>query len=271
MISKLDGLLRQAADEYILPLFEEQKVTHQTKLDGSVITEVDGAVQQFLESRLNSLWPDIAFLGEEMPAPQQQEMLNSQAVWCLDPLDGTSNYASGIPFFAISLALIENQQTMLGIIYDPVRKECFSAIKGEGSYLNGSRINNVKSSDGAHELKEMIAVVDLKRLLAPQYKPLLASICDQHPYRSQRNFGSCAVEWCWLAAGRFQIYIHGGQKLWDYAAGILILTEAGGHASTVEGESIVPESLTPQSVVAGSDNSAYKTWFEWINNNKHQL
>ena len=262
MISQLDAIVRQVTDDAIVPRFESREFGKQTKLDGSVLTEVDKDVQDQIESQLKALWPDIAFLGEEMSVEEQQALLQSKSVWCLDPVDGTSNFASGIPFFGVSLALIVNQQSMLGLIYDPVRKECFTAVKGQGCWLNGSRLAGGNESDNA--LKEMIAVVDLKRLLKPAYKKLLTAICDNHPYRSQRNFGSCALEWCWLAAGRFQIYIHGGQKLWDYAAGILILNEAGGNASTIEGEAIAPQNLQPQSVVAGCSKSAYQIWYKWI-------
>lgn len=267
MLTKLEELVRQTAEDHIVSCFESQDFSQQTKIDGSVITEVDHKVQDQLENNLKNLWPEIAFLGEEMPSEQQQELLNSSAIWCLDPLDGTSNFASGIPFFAVSLALIENGQTTLGLIYDPIRKESFSAIKEQGCWLNGSIISSGGNNE-ASELKQMIAVVDLKRLLKPPYKKLLSAICGNHPYRSQRNFGSCAVEWCWLAASRFQVYIHGGQKLWDYAAGILILREAGGQVSTIEGDDISPKNLVPQPVVAGCNQSSYQTWYEWIKTNK---
>lgn len=268
MASKLEALVRQVADDVIVPRFTSQEFAEQVKLDGSVLTEVDKNVQDQIEVKLGSLWSDIAFLGEEMSSEKQQELMQSNAVWCLDPIDGTSNFASGIPFFGVSLALIVNQQSMLGIIYDPMRKECFTAVKGEGCWLNGVSLDDVKKGSTVANLKEMIAVVDLKRLLKPESKKLLQAICDKHPYRSQRNFGSCAVEWCWLAAGRIQIYIHGGQKLWDYAAGILILTEAGGKASTINGDTIYPQLLEPQSVVAGSNQDSYHVWYEWIRENK---
>lgn len=268
MLSQIEQLVRQVADEEIVPRFASGRFGKHIKLDGSVLTEVDKNVQDRIESGLKSLWPDIAFLGEEMSAEQQQQTMSNSAVWCLDPLDGTSNFASGIPFFAVSLALIENQESMLGLIYDPIRKECFTAVKGEGCWLNGVELTDVKKEESAPDLKQMIAVVDLKRLLSSKYRKLLSAICDRHPYRSQRNFGSCAVEWCWLAAGRFQIYIHGGQKLWDYAAGILILREAGGNVSTIEGEVIHPQNLEPQSVVAGCDEPSCQTWYKWISQNR---
>jgi myo-inositol-1(or 4)-monophosphatase len=195
-----------------------------------------------------------------MSATEQQRMLQNTAVWCLDPLDGTSNYASGIPFFAISLALIESQQQKLGLIYDPMRDECFTAIAGQGCKLNGVLLSTASMHENLTALKQMIAVVDLKRLRGP----VLTSLVTEHPFRSQRNFGSCALEWCWLAAGRFQLYIHGGQKLWDYAAGTLILKEAGGVSTTIAGEEVFSASLEPRPVIAGFNNTAYQKWYGWV-------
>jgi myo-inositol-1(or 4)-monophosphatase len=263
MTSQLEMLVRQVADEVIVPQFTSRDFAEQIKLDGSVLTEVDKNVQDQIEAKLNALWPEIAFLGEEMSIEKQQELLHSKAVWCLDPIDGTSNFASGIPFYAVSLALVENQEAVLGLIYDPMRKECFTAVKGEGCWLNGIELSNGNSGDGELQLDEMIAVVDLKRL----EKSMLGTICRGHPFRSQRNFGSCALEWCWLAAGRVQLYIHGGQKQWDYAAGVLILKEAGGVASTIEGEEVFSQKLEPRSVIAGCDEMSYKKWKAWIDEN----
>lgn len=268
MIKSIESLVREVAEDEIVPRFASGEFGKHTKLDGSVLTEVDKKVQDRIEKKLQELWPGINFLGEEMSTERQQQMIQSNAVWCLDPLDGTSNFASGIPFFGVSLALIENQEVKLGLVYDPVRKESFSAVKGQGCWLNGVKLVNEENPREVLKLKEMIAVVDLKRLLKPETKKLLSAICDIHPYRSQRNFGSCAVEWCWLAAGRFQIYIHGGQKLWDYAAGILILAEAGGVGSTIEGESVFSQKLESRPVVAGCSETVYKTWYDWVSQNK---
>jgi len=260
MLAEISSLVKDVAKDEIMSRFNSQNFLQQTKHDGSVVTEADGAVQKRIESFLNERWPEIAFLGEEMTIEEQQGMLQSKAVWCLDPLDGTSNFASGIPFFGISLALIENQQLKLGLIYDPVRDECFSAIKDKGSTLNGRALTTVGMHENLTELKQMIAVVDLKRLRGP----VLTALVADHPFRSQRNFGSCALEWCWLAAGRFQLYIHGGQKLWDYSAGILILQEAGGKSTTIAGEEVFAAGLEPRPVIAAFNNTAYQQWYDWI-------
>jgi len=264
MLKELSGAIGKIAREELLPRFNTQTVDQQTKRDGSVVTEADGAAQESIAKFLYSRWPEIAFLGEEMSAQEQQGLMQSNAVWCLDPLDGTSNFATGIPFFGVSLALIENQQQRLGLIYDPVRDECFTAVKGEGCWLNGVAISTSAMHSGLSELKQMIAVVDLKRLRGP----VLTSLVTEHPFRSQRNFGSCALEWCWLAAGRFQLYIHGGQKLWDYAAGTLILHEAGGASSSLAGDEVFAASLEPRPVVAGFNSVAYQKWYSWIDQHK---
>lgn len=261
MLTELSSLLRTAAQEELMPRFNSQSFDQQTKGDGSVVTEADGAAQQRIASSLQDRWPDIAFLGEEMAVEEQQSMVQSNAVWCLDPLDGTSNFASGIPYFGISLALIEDQQQKLGLIYDPVRDECFTAIKGEGCWLNGTVLPGAVLPAGLTELKQMIAVVDLKRLRGS----VLTSLVAEHPFRSQRNFGSCALEWCWLATGRIQLYIHGGQKLWDYAAGTLILEETGGVSTTLSGDEVFTASLEPRPVVAAFNKVSYQKWYALIN------
>ena len=260
LLPKLSSLVREVAGQELMPRFMSQSFDQHTKRDGSVVTEADSAVQERIASSLQAQWPDIAFLGEEMTPDAQQRMMQSNAVWCLDPLDGTSNFASGIPFFAVSLALIENQQQKLGLIYDPLRDECFTAIKGEGCHLNGKLLATAGLHGDLTSLKQMIAVVDLKRLRGA----VLTSLVTEHPFRSQRNFGSCALEWCWLAAGRFQLYIHGGQKLWDYAAGSLILQEAGGALSTIRGEEVFAATLEPRPVVAAFNQSAYTQWYGLI-------
>ncbi|WP_455223000.1 inositol monophosphatase family protein [Kaarinaea lacus] len=260
ILTELSREIREVASEELLSRFTSQRFDQQTKRDGSVVTEADGAVQARIAKFLQAQWPEIAFLGEEMAAHEQQRMMQNNAVWCLDPLDGTSNFATGIPFFGVSLALIENQQQKLGLIYDPIRDECFTAIKDEGAWLNGEVLSTSDMHVNINELKQMIAVVDLKRLRGP----VLTSLVTEHPFRSQRNFGSCALEWCWLSAGRFQVYIHGGQKLWDYAAGTLILQEAGGVSSSLAGDRVFNASLEPRPVVAAYNKRAYQQWYAWI-------
>jgi len=218
-IQKIIHIAQTAGRNILLPGFKKQTATS-IKHDGSVVTETDVKCQDFLQQELSILAPNIAFLGEEMPEIKQRTYLQSkQAFWCVDPLDGTSNFATPIPLFAISIALIEHGQAVLACIHDPIRQETFSAVRGQGFYFNQQRI----TVQPIENLAQAVGFIDFKRL-----SPHLASrLATQKTYRSQRNIGSCALEWAWLATGRGQFIVHGQEKLWDYAAGSLLAEEAG--------------------------------------------
>lgn len=235
------------------------------KADGSVVTDTDTRLQARILGELKERWPAFGALGEEMELVEQTQVVASSRTgfWVLDPLDGTTNFTAGFPFFGISLALIENGEPQLAVVYDPVRDECFSAGKGGGAWLNGNRL---QASDET-ELKGCIANIDYKRLIADLAERLVSS----PPYRSQRNLGACVLEWCWLAAGRMQLYLHGGQRLWDYAAGYLILEEAGGKAWTLDGKPLSCDKLSKRSVVAAANPQLFDLWFEWIRRNTRHL
>jgi myo-inositol-1(or 4)-monophosphatase len=256
-LSLLRELVIDAGKEELLTLF--QRTSFSYKADGSLVTEADLNTQYRLQLALNRLHPEIPMLGEEMSEQHQNAIINnSKSFWCLDPLDGTSNFAAGIPFFSISLALIENGQPQIGIIYDPIRDECFIAEKGKGASLNDKPLDATKSPHNT--LQKSTATIDFKRL-----KPELATrLATAPPYYSQRSFGSVALDWAWLAAGRGQLYLHGRQKLWDYAAGWLILNEACGCSSSLEGDKDFEATLTTRSALAASNQNLYQQWFSWV-------
>jgi len=255
-LAVLQDMIIAAAQEELLPRFT--RVERQHKRDGSVLTEADLAVQSRLAEELLQHWPDTLFLGEEMTAAEQAGLLDSgQPVWCLDPLDGTSNFAAGIPFFSVSLALLQKGKVLLGMVYDPVRNEYFSASPEQGARLNGAPLR-VKQT--GLELKQATALIDFKRLEQELATRLVTAI----PYASQRSFGSVALDWCWLAAGRCHLYLHGRSNIWDYAAGNMIFQAAGGYSCTLEGESIFTHALTPRSSVAAVDQSLFAGWTEWL-------
>ena len=255
----LEGLVQEVAQREIMPLFGVS--SSRLKEDGSLVTAADTAVQAWLAKELRLRWPQFAMVGEEMPAAEQRAALQSaHGAWCLDPLDGTTNFVNRLPFFAVSLALLQDGGPVLGVVYDPVRKECFKALRGQGAWLNGERLPPMGWSPA---LRRCVALVDFKRL-----KPRLAGrLGIDPPYGSQRNWGSCALEWCWLAAGRAHLSVHGGQKLWDYAAGSLIFREAGGIATTLEGEPLSYDDLTPSSTLVARSMDLYEAWRAWINHN----
>jgi len=237
------------------------RIEGQIKADGSVVTEADLVMQIQIEEGLRQRWPDVPLLGEEMSADAQQRRLReAEGYWCLDPLDGTTNYASGLPFFAVSLAYIQAGQVRMGMVYDPVRCECFMALRGTGAWLNDEPL---RPGGAAPPLERCIGVVDFKRL----DRSLRHALVDAPPFRSLRSLGAVALEWCWLAAGRFQLYLHGGQKLWDYAAGSLILDEAGGRGCLLDGlggECGGTRGLTPRMAIAAVETSLFNQWRRWL-------
>lgn len=258
-LTALQNLIRTAAREELLPRFA--KIGHSYKADGSVLTEADLAMDRRLRQELATHWPDIRFLSEEMEPQEQARLIqdSERPLWCLDPLDGTSNFAAGIPFFGVSLALIEQARVTAGVIYDPCRDENFVAGRDQGALLNQQPLHGSVSTV---ELHQAIALVDFKRL-APGLRQRLS---QEPPFKSQRNFGSCALEWAWMAAGRGHVYLHGGQKLWDLAAGSLILEEAGGVCRTLDGETVFNATMAPRSVVSSPDRALFDHWNDWLQN-----
>jgi len=231
------------------------------KADGSWVTAADLALQARLSAALRELAPDIPVLGEEMsPARQQALLAQNERCWVLDPLDGTSNYACGFPFFAVSLALLEAGTARLGVVFDPSRDECFSAAHGHGAWLNGTPLAPLAPSAA---LTDALALVDLKRL-PPERLPALLSA---GAWRSQRNLGAVALDWCWLAAGRCQLYLHGGQRLWDHAAGRLIAAEAGATTALYARDGDTPLTvldLEPRVALAAATPALFAQWRDHV-------
>ena len=255
-LDTLTKIVITAAKEELLPGFGNHEFNY--KEDDSVITAADIAMQQRLQIELAELWPDIPVLGEEMSLAEQHAVIDKgSAYWCIDPLDGTNNYATGMPCFAVSIALVKNAKAVLALIHDPMRDETFTAIRGEGAYLNGVRLDRKPVPE---ELHRVIAEIDMKRLP----RELCLRLVTEAPYSSQRNIGSAALDWCWLAAGRYNIYLHGGQKLWDYAAGHLVLHEAGGVCVSLDNLPVFRNQLETRSVLAALDEDLFQYWKQWI-------
>ena len=223
-----------------------------------MITPADVLMQQRLQNELAEAWPDYAMLGEEMSAAQQREaMANAGGYWCIDPLDGTNNFTAGMPFFAVSVALVIDGRQQLGLVYDPVRNEVFSAVRDQGARLNGRAL---VAKTGNAPAKHAIAEIDMKRLP----KALAVRLVTEGPFSSQRNIGSSTLDWCWLAAGRYHVYLHGSQMMWDYAAGSLIFNEAGGYSKSLDGEPVFRGELEARSVLASADADLFDYWERWI-------
>jgi len=256
MLKAVAAAVKLVASEEIMPRY--LKVAHRRKSDGSLCTEADVAAQAALTRKLQVIL-NVPVMGEEMPAEEQHAIWQSgsEGLWCIDPIDGTSNFVRGLPYFAVSVALLREGKSVLGVVYDPVGDEMFAAELGKGAFLNNEPL---LAREPAGSLAQALASVDLKRLDLR----LVERLATRPPYCSQRNFGASALDWCYTAAGRYDLYLHGGQKLWDYAAGTLILWEAGGHACCIECDDFAQGDVWRRSVVAASDAKLFEEWKSWI-------
>jgi myo-inositol-1(or 4)-monophosphatase len=228
MLDASVAVVREVAQREIIPRF--LRVSHgQRKDDGSLCSEADLAAQHFLIGRLTEIRP-CPIIGEEMtPAVQRpvgRRQQRRHGLWCIDPIDGTTNFINGLPCFAVSIAWMKARRARLAVTYNPITDEMFYAREGNGAYLNGRRL---PLRQVTADITRAVGRVDFKRIP----KGLADRIAVSPPFYSQRNFGSSTLDWCNLAAGRLDLYLHGGQMLWDYAAGSLILREAGGKMCTL--------------------------------------
>ena len=224
------------------------------KSDGSIVTEADLAMQQALTSALAERFPEVQMLGEEASKAEQTRVIQGTAdYWCLDPVDGTTNFHATVPLFSVSLGLISAGEIVLGVVYDPNRDEYFGAIRGQGFWINGARVERPSQPD---RLGNCIAFIDFKRLGTE----LGTSLVQDTPYKSQRNIGTCALEWAWLAAGRVNLLLHGRESIWDYTAGVLLTEEAGGKCETFDASPIFKQTLKPRSVIAASNPELFEQW-----------
>lgn len=256
MLKAVIAAVKLVAAEEIMPRY--MKVAHRRKSDGSLCTEADTASQLALTKKLQAIL-NVPVLGEEMHAAEQHAIwqAGNDGLWCIDPIDGTSNFVHGLPYFAVSVALLREGKSVLGVVYDPVADEAFAAEKGKGAFLNGE-VMIVR--DTAETLDQALASVDMKRLSTK----LVGQLAIQPPYSSQRNFGASALDWCYTAAGRYDVYLHGGQKLWDYAAGTLVLWETGGYACCIENDDFSQGDIWQRSVIAARDKKLFDEWKNWI-------
>ncbi len=252
----LESLVRDIARDEILPRY--LKSARNRKADGSLFTEADMASQQRFSEALPAFLPG-AVLGEEMTAAEQAALWRDGArgLWCIDPIDGTTNFANGIPLFAVSIAYLIEHEPVIGVVYNPITDESFYAARGAGAFLNGAEL---PLRAGATELRDAVAGVDFKRIS----HHLGDELAVRPPYYSQRNFGSSALEWCFVAAGRLDVYLHGGQMLWDYAAGRLILAEAGGVAEALDGGVLMSGPAIKRGVIAATSPALFAEWSAWV-------
>jgi myo-inositol-1(or 4)-monophosphatase len=247
--------VRAVASTEIMPRF--RNVVAMRKDDGSVVTAADLASQDALVRSLRAL-DDIPVLAEEMPSHEQEAIYaRGGRFWCVDPLDGSSNFSAGIPFFAVSVALMDGARALFGTVYDPVADEAFFAVQGAGAWLNSRPL---ALSAHAPRLADAVVEVSLRRESAH----LRRALKRHAPYARRLTSGSSALSWCHLADARIDAMLHSGQKMWDYAAGALILEEARGFACTIDSDDFWAAPVWSRSVIAARSATLRDEWRAWV-------
>ncbi|NLE76271.1 MAG: inositol monophosphatase [Chloroflexi bacterium] len=230
----LSALLEAASQAAVLggdELCRLFRQTHQIRHKGlrDLVTEADVASEQLVLQHLQRLFPRDAFLSEEsfhdVPLPDQG------ICWVVDPLDGTTNYAHGVPVFSVSVAALQDGVPLVGVVYEPLRRWLFAAQRGGGAALNGAPLRAsgtphlagaVVGFDWGRQPQERMDIVEYLGRISPLAGTL-------------RNMGSAALGLAYVAAGWLDLYLHLSLNLWDSAAGVLLVLEAGGQVSHRDG------------------------------------
>ncbi|HEY4760591.1 MAG TPA: inositol monophosphatase family protein [Thermoguttaceae bacterium] len=200
-----------------------------------LVTAVDVASQQAISRTIREVFPDHCIIGEEDAQERSKAdapLMHCEYRWIIDPLDGTVNFVHGVPHYSVSLALERKGQLLAAAVLDPVLDECFTAAAGQGAWLNGQPIH----TSNVTALSDALAAVGFPPGIkqdSPDLKVFLRMIFS---CQAIRRLGSAALNLCYLAAGRYDVFWTFSTKIWDVAAGILLIREAGGAISTPEGE-----------------------------------
>jgi myo-inositol-1(or 4)-monophosphatase len=210
----------------------DRGITARYKKRFDPVTEIDHASEAEVLSIIGAHRPGDAILAEESGGT-----IPDGRLWIVDPLDGTVNFVHGIPHVAVSIGLWEGDRPLVGVIYDPLRDECFSATAGGGAFLNGKPITVSSTTD----LDLSVTATgfpydhgDYADEYARAVEAVLASV------NGIRRFGSAALDLAWVAAGRYEAYWELGIQPWDQAAGIVLVREAGGRVTDMRGSDSVP-------------------------------
>ena len=222
---------RRAGDMIARSFDERDNLNVQEKQDRDFVTDVDRKAESMIIRDIQQHYPDHGIVGEESGSSNPESSMQ----WYIDPLDGTTNFIHGYPHFAVSISAWRNGKPQLAVVHDPMRNETFEAQNGNGAFLNRRRLRVGTETDPARTLfasglppyrRDQIELFQ-KRM------DVCMRECDGY-----RRGGSAALDLAYVAAGRLDAYWEAGLKSWDIAAGTLLVQEAGGIVTDIEGRSI---------------------------------
>lgn len=236
----VERIVRQAGTIQLAYFKKALSLERHEKTGAGIVTQADLESERFLIEELGKIFPGADFYAEESGVSG-----NGEYRWVIDPLDGTTNFAHGLPHFCISIALTKKDEVIFGMIYQPVLDELFWAERGKGAWLNGVRLA-VSEPDS---LQKSFLVVVIPYSGFPYSEQFFHAMCSIVPAAySFRHMGACALDLAYVAAGRLDGIFFAGLAWWDFAAGHLLIEEAGGKATDFNGNKI---GVSSQSCVAG--------------------
>lgn len=219
---KTGGFIRNESAKFTVEKVESKGVHN-------FVTYVDKNSEKQIITELEALLPEAGFIAEEGTSTKKGDTYN----WIIDPLDGTTNFIHGLPPFAVSIALMQENEIVLGVVYEVMLNECFYAWKNGGTWLNGRKV----SVSGGATLNESLIATGFPYTNYKKIDPFMKSI--EHFLREShgiRRLGSAATDLAYVACGRFETFYEYGLNPWDVAAGCLLITEAGGRVSDFSGK-----------------------------------
>ncbi len=220
------NLARQAGELLAEKLTKENRVYYKGSID--LVTEADKMSEELILREISRRYPEHGIMSEESDQKNEQALMR----WIIDPLDGTTNYAHGFPFFCVSIALEKEGTVALGVIYDPTRDDLFTASRAGGAYLNGKKLQISSESDLSRSLLATGFPYDI-RVSKDNNLDFFCAMAVKA--QAIRRPGAAALDLAYLAAGRLDGFWELKLKPWDTAAGCLMVTEAGGIISDMAG------------------------------------
>jgi myo-inositol-1(or 4)-monophosphatase len=245
IITVMEQAARKAARTLTRDFGEVENLQVSLKGPANFVSAADRRAEEILHAELSKARPDFSFLMEERGSVPGKDRSN---VWVIDPLDGTTNFLHGIPLFAISIALVKDGEPTAGLILNPATDEMFVAERGKGAFLHNRRMRVA----ARRELADCVITCGIPhrgRGDPALFRKELGAIQPQ--VAGIRRTGAAALDMAWVAAGRFDGFWERNLSAWDLAAGLVILREAGGYASDIDGGEDI---LDKGSVVAGNED-----------------
>lgn len=224
--------IAKAAGDIILRERQDIKFTAKSAYD--ILADADLASEKFILQQLRVAFPGHSILSEEAG----DDAVSSDFQWIVDPVDGTINFSQGLADFCVSMALVEKGQVILAVIYQPLTKDIYTAERGQGSFLNGQRIHISQKN----QLRDTVGATESSSKPEPRKKNLQALIALHDKIKSFRIMGSAALNLSRVSAGKLDFYFNHRLNFWDVAAGILLIQEAGGKVTDLDGQSITKNS-----------------------------